>query len=303
MKSLRDSIAKPGTRVLLILTGISIIIFGVGVASFRDSSTESEEEFCRNILPADSIANSDSLSRCGGELESEMTGKPPGALTPGGSTRHSGKQIHAFEQTVDAYAKRWSEDGSEVPSAIRENMSNALAYYGPQVHLILLSHGNSVSGRNGIEISRESMVDFIQAVSQSERQFKRIYDSQIKFTTERVGSLGKDDFTNIPTGDTDKARAVLQESGRVIATLTQIHAVVIADRGDPSSEQIKADLVDNYEQYGKPRLVEMIEARAKAVGVSDHDMHASGTRGALLIQGTGQSYDAAARETDTSVSS
>lgn len=57
------------------------------------------------------------------------------------------------------------------------------------------------------------------------------------------------------------------------------------------SERTKAELIEHYREEGRPRLTEMIEKQAEQVGVTDDELHGSGTRGARLIQESGQSYN------------
>ncbi|GAB2833162.1 hypothetical protein [Streptomyces daliensis] len=81
--------------------------------------------------------------------------------------------------------------------------------------------------------------------------------------------------------------------GDGLQRLVDVGAGLYAEKlNNDVTDQTKAELISSYEEKGQPRLTRMVEKQAEAVGVTNGEMHDSGTRGARLLQSSGQSYAA-----------
>ncbi|MCT2591065.1 hypothetical protein LHJ74_14290 [Streptomyces sp. N2-109] len=279
----------------------------------------------------------DNRTGFGAALEAAMTGNPPGSEAPDDFTQHSEAERRVLERVVNAYAELTKVDQGGMPENIRQNMGNAIAYYPGEVHDLLSGRGDTYDQAK-YEIKNATMNQFIRAAGEDGGAFRTIHDSQMGHIAEQVHKLDRNDFTVAPSGSTDRAQGVMQDSGQVMGSMDQIRADVLADRRDDQTGQnswsktyqyhtigapvtavpivgdtlqrlvdigtghyaeglngsvadkSKEDIIKEYAENGYPRLSEMIEKQAESVGVTDNEMHDSGTRGALLLQSSGQSY-------------
>lgn len=261
--------------------------------SCEDEKPEDDARFCRSVLPLKDEGRSDSIDRCGERLESAMTGRPPGAARPKDPVPHTDKQIRAFENVVNAYARHTANDYSRMPGQIRGNMASALTYYSREVHEIL---GGQVDGgypEQRVKVEQTSLRGFIRAVAEDSKSFHAVREAQMGYIAEDIQQLDRRILSVEPRGDTDEAREVVVEAGSVVGALTRIRAEALSgESSDKGSAESEAELSKDYEENGYPRLRNLIHERAREVGIPEGDISNSGGRLADITGWANAAYNA-----------
>ncbi|MFE0604098.1 DUF6571 family protein [Streptomyces sp. NPDC058892] len=193
----------------------------------------------------------------GAALEAAMTGHVPGSHAPEGFTKHSEAQTRVLEDVVKSYAEITKIDQGAMPANIRVNMANSLAYYPGDVHDLLsaqVDYSNpAFSTRpNGVDVSTETMNQFIRAASEDGGAFRMIHDSQLGHIAEQINTLGRDDFMQTPTGDSDRAAGTVRAAGGIMGTLDEIRADALGDARDKEIGQNNWNKTYKYHVYGAP---------------------------------------------------
>ncbi|OII61098.1 hypothetical protein BJP40_07015 [Streptomyces sp. CC53] len=203
------------------------------------------------------VLDADSHVGYGAALEAATTGHVPGASVPEDFTNHTAAQARVMEDVIMSYAEITKVDQGAMPENIRVNMANSLAYYPADVHEILVSQvdltaDGYATDTNGLSVSTQTMNQFIRGVAEDGGAFRVVHDSQIGQISERIHSLTGEDFKHTPEGDTDPARGVARDSGKVMGQLDYIRADVLGDQRDSQISQNNWAKVYNYHSAGIP---------------------------------------------------
>ncbi len=280
---------KSKNRGLLAMVGgvlLLAVVAGGGFWLWDGEGTErkAQNDFCWSLVPGGKPEDGASTAECGDALETAMTGQLPGAPAPEEDPEHGDARLHVFEETVRGYADR------AMPEEIRRNMANVLTHYTADVHGVLAER----KGEARTDMTVRDLTPFLRGVVEDEEAFRAVHGAQTARVAEALGELGREDFTRIPEGGTDRAMGTVSDGGTVLGTLTRIRSAVIAETTGDDDPTVKQELIDTHEEYGLPRLRRMIRERAVETGVSEDDAGKSGGRTALLLQEAGQAYTTAA---------
>ncbi|MFJ6612430.1 DUF6571 family protein [Streptomyces sp. NPDC091289] len=209
------------------------------------------------LFPKGDTEDVDNRVGFGAALEAAMTGNVPGSPVPEGFTKHSEAQVRVLEDVVKSYAEIAKIDQGAMPANIRVNMANALAYYPGDVHDVISGQVDYTDPRfsthpNDIDVNRQSMNQFIRALSEDGDAFRKVHYSQVGHIAEQIGTLDKDDFMQNPTGDTDRGTGIAKDAGKIMGTLDEIRADVLGDARDSKISENNWDKVYGYHAYGAP---------------------------------------------------
>ncbi|MCH0542601.1 hypothetical protein I3F58_24190 [Streptomyces sp. MUM 203J] len=202
-------------------------------------------------------SDTDSHIGFGAALEAATTGNVPGTPAPEAFTEHTAAETRVMESVIRSYAEIAKIDQAAMPENIRVNMANSLAYYPSDVHQILANQINYAESDesthpNGIDVSTEDMQHFIRAASEDGGAFRMIHDSQMGHIAEQIGSLDRQDLTQRPTGNSDRAMGVVVDAGTIMGTLDEVRADALTDERDRKTGENNWDKTYKYHTYGAP---------------------------------------------------
>lgn len=235
---------------------------------------------CRAVLSELGVESTGSVHACGDALETAMTGKPAGAKAASAPTeRMPEARSRNFEKVVSAFTKDVAPGEADIPEAIRGNVANAVTYYTDDVFQILtgqVDYSNEIDSTipNDIDLSPETLSDFLRPLAADEEAFDSIRASVFRRIDSDIASLDKADLTRAPKPapgepDMDDARGVAIGSGSVTGVLRGLSGEALTVKYGKGTEQRMAALERDVERFGLPRLMKAFITRAESVGVPD----------------------------------
>ncbi|MEU7568929.1 DUF6571 family protein [Streptomyces fradiae] len=203
------------------------------------------------------IEDGDNRVGFGAALEAAATGNVPGTPAPENFTKHTQAQTRVLESLITSYAEITKVDQGAMPANLRVNMANALAYYPGDVHEILAGQVDYSNERystkaNDLDISNPTMNRFVRALAEDGGAFRMLHDSQMGHIAEKIDGLSHSDLTVTPAGESDPAKGVVRDSGKVMGQLDAIRADVLGDQRDSEVTKNNWAKVYNYHLLGAP---------------------------------------------------
>lgn len=169
---------------------------------------------------------------------------------------------------VTAYGRHTVRDPDRMPTPVRRALARALAERPGLVQAGLADGRPRDSGATKPYLDRQALSATVRAVARDDAALRTLRTSQESYVRSRIATLTRADFDN--GEDSDRAVTVVESVGRATATLT-----VLAQSA--RHDATRGERADYYGRHGYPRVRDLIEGRARAVGVPQADIQDSGS--------------------------
>ncbi len=210
-----------------------------------------------------------------------MTGAVPGHKPPEGKPqRLPEKSGEALELVITTYTERMDTgEMAPVPSEIKHNLANALSHYAGDTYEILAgqvdySDPQYSTTPNDIDIDTPVMGDFLDALADDGDSFKIIRETLFDQVESELEALDEQDFLDEPMNEPgkafiDSALGAAISSGTTVGELRRARLNALTRQHENNKAAAEKALLEDYENYGFPRLRRLFQDRSVALGSAE----------------------------------